>query len=166
MKTLIPTLIISCMALLSGCARDDSLAYWVNNQRHGASVAHPSVAVSAIVKDSKTISFRITNLADRDLEVIEEHLPWTNPNNLELLGITASGRIVRCPKPIADTLRFDKVAFPAHGTLSGDYSLDVRFDEALSPKEDVLILWSYEVPKELSKETAFCNGFIIIQKKE
>ena len=162
-------LLVVCLVHFGMRAEDSSLTVWARNSSRPAATNHPPLALTAILKASEAgpvLAFRLTNLSKRTLSLDRWDLPWGNPYSIRLTGITTDGEQIPKIYMIADRMvdiHEKTVTLKPGASIEGDYSVGCSVDLSKAPKgKDILLLWSYEVPKSLEIPSSKCTGITII----
>ena len=157
--------------LLAGChdtssTSETALQRWMKEQSALANHAATRLSVTAELAGSKsepTLRFRLLNMTTATVELYKGELPWSPvyENGLDLFAISSDGRSL-------DRLFVMShygpaiVKIPPGESLEGEYQVSHAFVGDWNQQHETLLLWSWKLPKQLTRPREVATGYIVI----
>ena len=163
-------LLVAPLVAIAGAPENVLAMFWEEVQRIGSPEA-PPIALTAEVKakaGSYVLSFRLTNISDRSIVLLDAHLPWANANSLILAAQTLDGRQIQNYYPIDDQFIVHDVSIAPGQSLEGEYDLQNRFVvERIPRKRGILVLWAYPlIEKSRKRPWPIVTGVAVVPSRK
>lgn len=170
LRCAIAVFLVAPLAAIGGAAENVLSVFWEEVQRVGSPDA-PPIALTAEVKakaSSFVLSFRLTNISDRSIVLLDAHLPWANANSLILAAQTLDGRQIQNYYPIDDQFIVHDVSIAPGQSLKGEYDLTNRFVvEKISRNRGILVLWAYPlIEKSRKRPWPIVTGVAVVPPRK
>jgi len=158
------------LTAVAGAPENVLSVFWEEVQRIGSPEA-PPIALTAKVKAKAStfvLSFRLTNISDRSIILLDAHLPWANANSLILAAQTLDARQIQNYYPIDDQFIVHDVTIAPGQSLEGEYDLGNRFVvERIPRNRGILVLWAYPlIEKDRKRPWPIVTGVSVVPARK